>query len=113
MTIVLLRLKPLLESLNPRSKGKEIATHSSLSDLVSFFDEEGKQDEFEALLAKRLPRGIGKYKGKLSLVCFSRKKIGHIAARCPNSNADQKEKRKRFKDKGKKQYYAAIDERRN
>jgi hypothetical protein len=35
-------------------------------------------DELEALLAKRLPRGKGKYKGKLPIICFTCKKVGHI-----------------------------------
>lgn len=42
-----------------------ITGHSHESDNLLF--EEQEQDEIEALLARRLPRGKGKYKGKLPL----------------------------------------------
>lgn len=63
-----------------------------------------EQDELEALIARRVPRGKGKYKGKLPLKCFSCNKIGHIAARClDNKNT---EKKNRFKNKAKECYLA-------
>lgn len=64
--------------------------------------------ELEALLAKRCPRGTSKYKGKLPLKCFSCSKIGHIVANCPNTN--KKDKFKKFKGKGRKHCYVAVDE---
>lgn len=71
-------------------------------------DDEDHLMELEALLAKRFPRGTGKYKGKLPLKYFSCNNIGHIAANCPNG--DKKEKFMKFKGKGKKHCYVAVDE---
>lgn len=64
--------------------------------------------ELEALLARRFPTGIGKYKGKLPLKCFSCSKIGHIGANYPNAN--KKDKFRRFKGKSKKHCYVTVDE---
>lgn len=41
-------------------------------------------DELEALITKRFGRGKGKYKGKLTINCFSCNKVGHIATRSPD-----------------------------
>ena len=49
-------------------------------------------DQLEALMARRLPRGREKYKGKLPIICFSCKKVGHIATRCPDKE-DMDERR--------------------
>jgi hypothetical protein len=41
-----------------------------------------------------LKRGIGKYKGKLSLICFNFGKIGHFVVKFPyskNSESDEEE----------------------
>lgn len=46
--------------------------------------------ELEALLAKRLPKGTGKYRGKLPLKCFACNNIGHIAANYPNGDNEHK-----------------------
>lgn len=47
-------------------------------------EEQGRElDELEALISQRLPKGAGKYDGKLPLKCFSYDKIGHFASRCP------------------------------
>ena len=32
---------------------------------------------------RKIKRGIGKYKGKLPLICFECGKIGHSASKCP------------------------------
>lgn len=65
--------------------------------------EEREQEELEDLLAKRFPRGKGKYKGKFLLKFFSFNKIGHIASRFPNN--DKKENPRKFNDKNKKVCY--------
>ena len=44
------------------------------------FDDE--LDEIEALMARRLSRGKGKYKGKLLIIFFSCNNVRHIVARC-------------------------------
>ena len=62
-------------------------------------------------------RGRGKYKGKVSLIYFSCEEIGHIAARCPNKQNDEKKDHKwkgkkdfkSFKKKGKKSSFMAKD----
>lgn len=46
-------------------------------------EEERELEEIEALIAKRLPKGVGKYEGKLPLKCFSCNKMGHFSSRCP------------------------------
>lgn len=71
-------------------------------------DNEDQVMELEALLAKRFPRGASKYKRKLPLKCFSCINIGHIVANYPNT--DKKDKFKRFKGKGRKHCYVAVDE---
>ena len=38
----------------------------------------------EALLARKYSKGRGKYKGKVPVIYFSCKEVGHITARCPN-----------------------------
>ncbi|MDF3675411.1 hypothetical protein [Enterobacter hormaechei] len=47
----------------------------------------------KALLARKYSRGKGKYKGKVPLICFSCEEIGHIAARCPNKQNNEKKDR--------------------
>ena len=52
-------------------------------------------DELEALIARRLPRGKGNYKGKLPIIFFSCNKVFHIIARSPNrEDTDEKRERK-------------------
>lgn len=45
-------------------------------------EQERELYELEALIARRLPKGVGKYDEKLPLKCFSCNKIGHFASRC-------------------------------
>ncbi|GLJ10683.1 hypothetical protein SUGI_0132970 [Cryptomeria japonica] len=67
--------------------------------------------EFEALLAKRLPKGTGKYKGKLPLKCFSCNQIGHISINYPNGdNKDKLERFKKFKGGNQRNYFVVVDE---
>lgn len=87
-------------------------------------DEDGSSDDLEfieALLARRFPKGKGKYKGKIPLIFFSCEEVGHIATRCPNREGKEENKNenykgkkdfksyKDYKDKGKKSYYMAKD----
>lgn len=71
-------------------------------------DDEDRLIELEALLAKIFPRGTGKYKGKLPLKYFSCNKIGHIVAKC--LDGDKNEKFWKFKGKGNKHCYVAVDD---
>ncbi|GLJ31034.1 hypothetical protein SUGI_0620880 [Cryptomeria japonica] len=94
-----------------RSSSTTRTGHSHESD--SLLCEEQEKDEIEALLAKILPRGKGKYKGKLPLKCFSCNKIGYIPSRCPDNNRDKKDNFRGYRDKSKKECYLAegvIDE---
>ncbi|GLJ17031.1 hypothetical protein SUGI_0294660 [Cryptomeria japonica] len=73
-------------------------------------DDEDSQIELEALLAKRLPRGTGKYKGKLPLKCLACNKIGHIAANYRNGDKENKhEKYKKYKGKSKRDCLIVVD----
>lgn len=81
-------------------------------ELRSSRDTEDDDDlvDLEALLAKRIPRGTSKYKGKLPLKCFAWNKIGHIAANCPNGeNKYKREKFKKYKGKGKRDCLVSIN----
>ncbi|GLJ06695.1 hypothetical protein SUGI_0045450 [Cryptomeria japonica] len=86
------------------------ASHSYESRSSREADDEDSLVELEALLAKWLPRGIGKYRGKLPLKCFACNKIGHIAANFPNGDNEHKqEKFKKYKGKGKIDCLITID----
>ena len=61
--------------------------------------EEEDLDEIEALVNRRMQRGKGKYKGKLPLVCFNCKEIGHFATRCPNRRKDDRSNDRTFENK--------------
>ena len=68
-------------------------------------------EQLEALLARRLHRGKGKFKGKLPIICFNCNEVGHIVTRCTQKkdykecNTYGREDCKRdYKDKGKKCY---------
>lgn len=75
-------------------------------------------DELEALLARRLIRGNGRFKDKLPLTYFKCNECVHIIAICSNNNMndkkDKKEKKyqrnKDYKEKGKKSRYIAEKE---
>ena len=92
------------------------------SDSDSFDDE---LDELEALIVRRFGGGKGKYKGKLPIIFFSYKKVGHIAARYPDrEDKDERKERKYkgrrddqdyktnkdYKDKGNKSCYIVEEE---
>src|SRR5271156_46817 len=72
--------------------------HTSRRDSESESEEEDI-DEIEALMDRRTQRGKGKYKGKLPLVCFNCKEIGHFATRCPNIRKDDKSNDRSFENK--------------
>ena len=57
------------------------------SDMDVSDDEHG---ELEALIARRIPRGRGKYKGKLPMICNSCNKVGHIATRFHDRRQDKR-----------------------
>ena len=55
-------------------KGKHVSSDSNT--------DEDDVDQLEALLARRFHRGKGEFRGKLPIICFNCKEVGHIAARC-------------------------------
>ena len=72
-----------IESLKKGKKRKE----------ESEFEFEDDLDELEALLARKLSRGKGKYKGEFSLICFKSNEVGRFVAKCPNkSKSDRNDK---------------------
>ena len=63
--------------------------------------------EEEANFVRKIKRGIGKYKGKLPLICFECGKIGHFASKCPyakdqNSDDENSDKKKKSSQKYRK-----------
>ncbi|GLJ58731.1 hypothetical protein SUGI_1472430 [Cryptomeria japonica] len=82
-----------------------------MEEVHKLYEEIKKQEEFQALLARRLPRGKGKYKGKLPLKCFNCDKIGHMASNCPEKEYSEK---REYRDNRKKdnQYRGHRDFRR-
>ena len=75
-----------------KSKGKQIENE----------EDEDLDDDLEAietLLARRLPKGKGKYKDKVPLIFFSCEEVGHIVARCPNKESKYDIKSSKFKGK--------------
>ncbi|GLJ46680.1 hypothetical protein SUGI_0983970 [Cryptomeria japonica] len=95
---------------NPPVRKSREASHSHESRSNREVDDEESLIELEALLAKRLPRGIDKYKCKLPLKCFACNWIGHIAVNCPNGDNEHKhEKYKKYKGKGKRDCLIAVD----
>ena len=77
------------------------------------FESEDDLDELEVLLARRLSRGKGKYKGKLPQICSKCNEIGQSAPKCPNKGKSDRNEKKYYKynknsdykDKGKKSFY--------
>jgi hypothetical protein len=52
-------------------------------------NEDSESNEIEAKFVKRLKKGSGKYKGKLSFKCFNYGRISHFANKCPHKGKDQ------------------------
>lgn len=74
-------------------------------------DDEDILMDFEGLLAKRLPKGTRKYKGKLPLKCFSSNKIGHVVINYPNNdNKDKPESFKKYKGGNRRNCLIAVNE---
>jgi hypothetical protein len=46
-------------------------------------------DDIEAKFVRRLKKGSGKYKGKMSFKCFNCGKIGNFSNKCPHKKKDQ------------------------
>lgn len=95
---------------NPFVRKSRDTSHGYESRSSRDVDDEDSLVELEELLSKRLPRGTGKYKGKLPLKCFACNKIGHIVVNCPNGeNEHKRDKIKKYKGKGKRDCLIAID----
>lgn len=58
---------------------------------------------------RRIRKGTGKYKGELTLKCFSCGQIIHYVSRCPNRVVNDKNKENKGK-KVKKIYYVREDD---
>jgi hypothetical protein len=52
-------------------------------------NEDSEPNEIEEKFVKRLKKGSGKYKRKLSSKCFNCGKIGHFVNKCPHKSKDQ------------------------
>lgn len=95
---------------NPSMRKSRDVSHHYKSRSSREADDEDSLVELEALFAKWLPRGVGKYRGKLPLKCFACNKIGHIENNCPNGdNEHKREKFKKYKGKGKRDCLISID----
>lgn len=69
------KAKLTLDRRGENSKGKQIASEEE-------DDTEEDLEIIESLLPRRLPKGKGKFKGKIPLIFFACQAIGHIATRC-------------------------------
>lgn len=68
--------------------------------MIKYVDNDSESDDdlvdLEVLLARRLSRGKGKYKGKLPIIYFTCNKIGHIVARSPNRDYKEEMKDRKY-----------------
>jgi hypothetical protein len=63
-----------------------------------------ESDVEEANFIKKIKKGSGKYKGKLSFKCFNCGKVVHFASKCPypkEDPEDEEDKNKKYKKKEK------------
>lgn len=95
---------------NPFVRRSRDISHNYESRSSKDVEDEDNLVELEALLAKCLPRGTGKYRGKLPLKWFACNNIGHIETNFPNGeNEYKRDKFKKYKGKGKRDCLVAID----
>jgi hypothetical protein len=47
---------------------------------------------------KKIKKGIGKYKGKIPLICFNYGKIGHFANNCPHPKQKENDEERTSKN---------------
>ncbi len=102
-----------------KKKAKRSERKQSKSEVKDNYDSD--LEAIEALLARRYPKGKGKYKEKIPLICLSCKEVWHIATRWPNREEKDEKKDnkykgnkdfkhyKYYKDKGRKSYFIAKD----
>jgi hypothetical protein len=68
-------------------------------------------DEENANFIKKLKKGVGKYKGKIPLICFNCGKIGHFANKCPHPKKEESDdegtlkNQKKINTNKKKKFY--------
>ena len=60
-------------------------------------DGEGVSDEECAYFTRKLKPGKGKFKGKLTLICFGCGEVGNFVAKCPNKSDGNSKGKKGFK----------------
>ena len=73
--------------LSKKGKGKHVKNENDTSD--------DEFDELDALMARRLQRGKGNYKGKHPIIFFSCKKVGHSATRCLDTKEKDEKREKK------------------
>jgi hypothetical protein len=77
-------------------KASKMRQEKNTNDELSYIS-----DEETAKFIKKLKKGIGKYKGKIPLICFNYGKIGHFANKCPYPKKEESDDERTLKNQKK------------